>query len=194
MSAWIDLYSNNTFTDSQLKKRYDSEMQTLFPTHKEKAMNRKTVGVSQGKYVLTQSDIDDETAFDNLAQTLLIEIAQAEIDNELLINTIEYEKAINRLDKYILSVGVVAVDEIPEIVNEETGEIIQEFVPAVIFVPPLLTSIEQSVYNEETEETTIITIPNPVIVIDEGQRETAQNIIDNASTETIDLYNLRKNI
>jgi hypothetical protein len=193
MSAWIDLYSNNTFTNSQLKKRYDLEMQRLFPSHKEKAMNRKNVGASQGKYVLNQNDIDDETAFDNLAQTLLGEIAQAEIDNQLLIDTIIYEKAKIRLNKYILSEGVVAVDEIPEIIDEESGEIIQEYEPAIQYIAPLPTSIEQNTFDENGNPTGTEMISNPIIVEDENQRNEAQSVIDNANIEAIDLYNLRKN-
>ena len=110
---------------------------------------------------------------------------KAVADNILLKKIVTYEQAEVRLVKYILSEGVTGVDEIPEIMDPETGEITQEYVPAIIAIDPLPLTVEIPVYDEEGEQTGTETIPNPATTQDIEERIIAQNTITKASAETI---------
>ncbi len=189
---WIDKLSNITYSDAQLDKRYDAIIQREFPLRKERAMNRKAFGQMKGTYTLTDKEQADEALYEQLVEDTKTEFEQAKLDNTLLKEVIVYEKAQQRLKRYILSEGREAVPEVPEIKDEETGEIIQEFVPEVKAIEPLPATIDLNTYDSESGELiSVEQIPNPKIIQDVQEREEAQTIIDSASADVLNLIEER---
>ena len=189
---WIDLQSNTTYTAAQLEKRYDALIRSKYPLRKERAMNRRAIGTLKGKYVPTVADAADEAAYEAHTKAVRDDYEQAVIDNVLLVSTIQYEQAQQRLTCYRLSEGVAAVAEIPEEKDPDTGEILQEYVPAIIGIDPLPATIEQNTYDDEGNLTGTETILNPCIVQDEAERSAAQEIINDATTEVLTLADERE--
>ena len=191
-TGWIDLQSDTTYTAAQLEKRYDAHIRSEFPLRKERAMNRRAMGAVKGKYIPTAADAADEAAYEAHTKAVRESYEQALVDNELLKGVISYERAEQRLERYILSVGITAIAEVPEIRDPDTGELTQEYSPAIAGVNPLPATIEQVTRDAETGEITgSETVPNPLIVQDEAERQAAQNIIDNASAEILALITAR---
>lgn len=114
------------------------------------------------------------------------EAAQAEIDNQLLISTIEYEKALARLRQYELSVGkpekpIYTADPV-------TNQPVLDYtIPAI---EPLNATVEQTVFDTEGNASTV-TVPNPLIAEDENERVEAQGIVDAVTQDILDLYSFR---
>ena len=190
--GWVDLYSNNTFTDAQLLKRYDRRIRTEFPLNVERAMSRRAFGQVKGKYTPTAEEVLQEESYEIHTKAVRVDLEQAKLDNTLLIATLEYESAERRLARYLVSEGVAFVPEVPEIIDEETGEVTQEFVPAIAAIEPLPATVEQPNYDQETGMLIDYeTVPNPLIVIDEAERVKAQSTIDNATAGVLNLAVLR---
>ena len=188
---WVDLYSNNIFTDAQLLRRYDQHIKTYFPTVTERAMNRRAMGQIKGKYNPTANEVLQEVAYETHCKNVRDDFDQAIIDNALLIEVIGYEQAEIRLARYILSVGVDYVPEILEVIDSETGEVLQEYIPAIAEIEPLPLIIEVTVYNEEGEVTGTNMIENPLITQDILERSEAQAILEAANAEILNLVELR---
>ena len=99
----------------------------------------------------------------------------------------------------ILSLLVVAIPATPALaydydidLDPDTGEILQEYVPAIIGIDPLPATIEQNTYDDEGNLTGTETILNPCIVQDEAERSAAQEIINDATTEVLTLADERE--
>ena len=106
-----------------------------------------------------------------------------------------YIKAAERLSQYILSVGREEITEevivsTEEIWNEETEEYdtvnTTETVITQTAIEPLEATVEVTTYNEETDESTTETVPNPLIVQDEEERAAAQAVVDSTPQTVID--------
>jgi hypothetical protein len=113
------------------------------------------------------------------------------------LQTERYIKATERLSQYILLEGREEVRETivirtEEVFNEETGEIetneITEEVITQTAIEPLEEFIEVTEFNEETMESTIVQIRNPLVVKDEEERTTAQLIVDNTPDTVKESY------
>ena len=109
----------------------------------------------------------------------------------------EYVTAVERLSQYILLEGREEVRETivirtEEVFNEETGEIetneITEEVITQTAIEPLEEFVEVTEFNEETMESTIVQIRNPLVVKDEEERTTAQLIVDNTPEAVKESY------
>lgn len=89
-----------------------------------------------------------------------------------------YRVAVARLAKYELSIGR---DEITEEIDtgeiDEDGNPTMETVVVSQAIPPLDATVEQTVVDEEGNET-VVTVPNPLIVADEAERAAAQAVVD----------------
>jgi len=107
-----------------------------------------------------------------------------------LKGAIAYERAEQRLDKYILSVGLPGIDEVPEQRDPETGEIIVEYVAGREEIKPLPEFIVIKI-GDEFDEVDAELIRNPEIVKDEEERAEAQKVIDDVTPEIMELVNLR---
>ena len=109
----------------------------------------------------------------------------------------DYRIATERLSQYILLEGREEVRETivirtEEVFNEETGEIetneITEEVITQTAIEPLEEFVEVTEFNEETMESTIVQIRNPLVVKDEEERTTAQLIVDNTPEAVKESY------
>ena len=110
----------------------------------------------------------------------------------------EYVAAVERLEHYILSEGRPeiredVVIETREVWNEESEEYetvnITENVITQTAIEPLEATVEVTEYDPETMESTTTTVPNPLIVKDEEEREAAQAVIDATPQAVIDAIN-----
>ena len=96
----------------------------------------------------------------------------------------EYQKAVARLAQYPLEEGREEVREMQptgeQIFNEETLEMEDVLVEVIVqsAIEPLDLTVEVSVFNEETMETSVETVDNPLIVKDREERAAAQEVID----------------
>ena len=163
---WVKMDKSDIFTDAQLIARKQQHLEGI-PFKASYEMER----------FLTR----------NIDNAYLKAVA----DNILLKKIVSYEQAEIRLARYILSEGVTGVDEIPEVIDPDTGEITQEYVPAIIAIDPLPLTIEVPVYDEEGVQTGTETILNPPVVQDASERVVAQETIDKANAEVIIHINKR---
>ena len=110
----------------------------------------------------------------------------------------EYVVAVERLSQYILSEGRSEITEevivsTEEVFNEETKEYdtvnTTETVITQTAIEPLEATVEVTTTNEETMESTIETVANPLIVKDEEERAAAQAVVDATPQPVIDSIN-----
>ena len=186
-AGWVDLQSNTTFSENQLQKRYDAYIRSKYPLHIERGIKRRATGKAKGKYIPNSAEIAQEAAYETHCKNMQDDLGQARIDNTLLKGAIRYERATARLHKYSLADGVLAVDETPEIRDPDTGEVTQEYIPAIKGIEPLEQTVTVSVFGSEGEVAGTKQIPNPLIAQDNAEREAAQQVIDNATGETLSL-------
>lgn len=89
----------------------------------------------------------------------------------------EYRKATARLAKYRLADGKPegTIETPTGQYDEEGNEIVD--VTVIPAIEPLDAQVEETVYDEEGNASTVI-VDNPLIVEDDAERETAQAVID----------------
>ena len=110
----------------------------------------------------------------------------------------EYVVAFERLSQYVLLEGrpeltEEVVVETRESFNEETGELettnITETVITQTAIEPLEEFVEVTEFNEETMESTVVQVRNPLVVKDEEERAAAQAVVDATPQAVIDAIN-----
>ena len=110
----------------------------------------------------------------------------------------EYVVAFERLSQYVLLEGRLelteeVVVETRESFNEETGELettnITETVITQTAIEPLEEFVEVTEFNEETMESTVVQVRNPLVVKDEEERAAAQAVVDATPQAVIDAIN-----
>ena len=189
--GWIDLMGNSPMTQAQLDKRNSALIRSKYTKDREDMINRMLSGSLAGMYTMSEDEQALVAEYSAYCKEIQAQRIQARDDSILLQKALEYEKAQQRLAQYILSEGVEAQDEIPAVIDEDTGEIITEAIPAVIGIDPLPPTVMQNILDDEGNIISTEEIPNPEIVEDEAERAAAQDIIDNASEEVINLVNTR---
>jgi hypothetical protein len=112
------------------------------------------------------------------------ESIQTDADTKLFEQQVEaYKTASARLEQYQLSVGVPESSKIIVIGhewNEETEEM-QDITETVVIpaIEPLEATVEVTSTDFDTDTSTTETVPNPLIVKDDEERDAAQVVIDN---------------
>ena len=110
----------------------------------------------------------------------------------------EYVVAFERLSQYVLLEGrpeltEEVVVETRESFNEETGELettnITETIITQTAIEPLEEFVEVTEYDEETMESTVVQVRNPLVVKDEEERAAAQAVVDATPQAVIDAIN-----
>jgi hypothetical protein len=110
----------------------------------------------------------------------------------------EYADAIERLGRYVLSEGrpeltEEVVVETREVFNEETDEFetvnVTRNVVIQTAIEPLEEFVEVTEFNEETMESTVVQVRNPLVVKDEEERAAAQAVVDATPQAVIDAIN-----
>jgi hypothetical protein len=119
------------------------------------------------------------------------ESIQTDADTKLFEQQVEaYKTASARLEQYQLSVGVPESSKIIVIGqewNEETEEM-QDITETVVTpaIEPLEATVEVTSTDFDTDTTITETVPNPLIVKDNEERDAAQVVIDNTPQAVID--------
>ena len=91
----------------------------------------------------------------------------------------EYGTAVARLDKYRLADGRAEIwEDQPTVEYDEAGDEIMESVLVQPAIEPLDPTVDVPVYDDEGNQTGAETVPNPLIVQDDAEREAAQAVVD----------------
>jgi len=188
----IDKLSNITFTQEQLTKRAQSEIANKWSQAKEDNIKRKLQGVALGLYVLDASEQLEVDQYKLDLEAVQIESAQAVVDNQLLMGTIEYENALARLAQYQLSVGKPVQEVFETQIDPLTGDPLQVLIRTIPAIDPLPATITVPDYDPVTGDYIAdVTLPNPEIVADDADRAVAQLIVNGASTQSVALASSR---
>jgi len=186
MESFIDLMSNTTYTPAQLEKRLTNIENQHYGHRSEQVINR--IGTGKGMGSRPTSPVEDQVLadFSIFMEDARAMLVVAEAENTLLINTIGYEQSLARLDKYILLEGRPEQEYVPPTYDPETGEELTPEIPHILGIEPLPEYVDSV-----DEEGNPIQIRNPLVVQDEAERAEAQDVVDNATAEVTDLYELR---
>lgn len=183
----IDKQGNKTYTEHELRYMAQAEIASKISPESEANIARKLDGMSSGLYTPTPEELADIGRYKDVLETVQIETAQAVIDNQLLIDTINYEQAWQRLAQYELSVGR------PEQIIYKTDAFSNQQVDYVIpAIAPIEPEITKASYAENGDFLGMVAVKNPLIEHDENERDAAQLVIDNASAEVLALAALRQ--
>lgn len=186
----IDMMGNVTRTPAQVMRQWDRELARKWP---------KVVQMNLRDFI----EIKDEPGADQLPQyaenvamlesfiqdkqTCYIRRVQDVARNQLLIDTIAYERAL--VDVQRLSVKIEGQEYIApteEVTDPETGEVTTPYSPGqreVIAIPPTIEQV-----NEEQQT---VEVDNPAYVEAVAARDAAQAIVDNVSQEVLELVGIR---
>lgn len=135
--SFIDLMSNNIFTEADILNRTQAMVRTFYSDEQEKILSRKVTGMMLGGYSLSIPEQEEIANFSTIVNQAKIENELATIDNELLKQIIEVEKSYLKLQV-----------PIPEEIIEE-GIIINQ-VEIDIFLEEKRITLE--IVSEATEE------------------------------------------
>lgn len=216
MDSFINMHDNVEFTEAQIGKRMKAIERSRYSARQETMLNREASGISLG---VTQPDQDVLTRindFKNFIGECVVLSDLVRSENAAKIQAIEYEAAAARLDKHILSEGaeeyviekvsgkIVDLDAepLPEFVDvvmiNEDGEeetvtvknpaIVETVtIPAIEPIPEFIDNISYDGGGEEQVES----VRNPLIVADESERAAAQEIVDSASDDVVEIVATR---
>lgn len=192
----IDLLTENrAWEPRQIAKRAEALLRQQFSVSDELILNRKVKGAMQGVYTLSPDEEARAAAFQAAAFAAQAAARQAEADNAKLKDVLAYEQAQRDLAEHSLRIEgraeVPAVEEVPEQRDPDTGEVVQEYVPAQPAIPaiePLPTTIDTV-----DEQGNPVTADNPSYVQAVAARDAAQAVIDAATQDTLDLLEARRN-
>ena len=197
MDSFIDLHSNLTYTEAQINKMILSIRRETYPDIKNDYLNQVILnsaivtGTGAGAPVRepTKSMI---AAFRTFYEELLTLHDDVIIDNQLLMDTIAYEDALDRLNQYVLADGRPAYSEYlwegtyTQPVDED-GEPVGDPIPDCILIEHLAIEPLNPTVPSYDEGGNPIGIPNTLITQDYDERLKAQGIIDTVTAEVISL-------
>jgi hypothetical protein len=173
--------------------QYQIERSNAYPSYAEQldyiyhngVESWKTDVVDPVKATYPKQEIDEDELSSRQAQALF--------DHRLK----EYGKAVKRLEQYQAAIGqdeiteeVVVGQEI-ESTDEDGNHTYVDVTETRILTEAILPvdpTIENVVYDESTDTTTIETIENPLITKDNEERAAAQDVINNTEQAVIDHY------
>ena len=109
-------------------------------------------------------------------------------ENNLFNNQLAaYRKAVARLEQYKVAEGRPEITEQqPTGEYDEEGNEIMETAVVQTAIDPVEPTVEQAVYDDEGNQTGTDIVTNPLIVEDEGERASAQAVIDGTPQEVKD--------
>ncbi len=182
----IDKLGNKVYTEHEIKYIFQFKIRSTYSNEVEANLNRILNGMGIGIYDPTQAELDEINDYKDFLLQVRQDTNQAIADNQLLINTIAYETALARVAQYRLAEG----REAQTIYKTDNlgNQVVDYVIPSI---EPLPAQVDSSVFNEQTMESTVVQIPNPLIVQDDLERAEAQSVIDNVSQAVLDLHALR---
>lgn len=95
-----------------------------------------------------------------------------------------YKNALKRLEKHIISEGRAEIlEDVRTGLFDENGDEIMESVVVQHAIEPLPETINITVYDEESDTSKQVDVPNPEIIKDNEERAYAQSVIDTMPDE-----------
>lgn len=113
--SFIDMYSNDIWTDVDITNRTEAMVRAVIPLQDELVLNRKIQGANLGEYTLTEKDQSDILKLKEIGFLAQLEGIAARNDMALLLKVLEYEKAKRRLDVPVIK---AVTDEDGNIINQ----------------------------------------------------------------------------
>ncbi len=113
--SFIDMYSNDIWTDADITNRTEAMVRAVMPLQDELVLNRKIQGANLGEYTLTEKDQSDVLKLKEIGFLAQQEGIAARNDMVLLLKILKYEETKRRLD-------IPAIDA----VMDEEGNIINQ--------------------------------------------------------------------
>jgi len=158
-------------TDAQLEKRSQRYIARDWPPQARERSIRKADGLFDAFMATFSANHDVNTA-----------------NNTFNWQLAEYRKATARLAQYRLADGRPEIwEDQPTGEYDEEGNEIMEPVLVQTAIDPLEPTVEQLVYADDPlVEPTLETVPNPLIVADDAERDAAQAVIDATPQEVKD--------
>ena len=148
-------------TPAQLEKRAQKHIKRIWPDQ----AREKSMRLADG-------------AFDAFMLTFSADHNENVANNTFNWQLQEYGTAVARLDKYRLADGRPEYTvETPTGTYDDEGDEIMD-VTTVPAIEPLGATVEVPVYDDEGNQTGAETVPNPLIVQDDLEREAAQAVVD----------------
>ena len=159
-------------TPVQLEKRAQKHIKSVWPDQ----AREKSIRLADG-------------AFDAFMVTFSANHNENVVNSTFNWQLQEYRKATARLARYRLADGRAEIwEDQPTGEYDEAGDEIMESVLVQSAIEPLDVTVEQLVYADDPMvEPTLETVPNPLIVQDDADREAAQAVVD-ATPEDVRLY------
>jgi hypothetical protein len=126
--SFIDLYSNNVFTDAEITRRTELMIRTHFTEEEELILNRKLSAKMSGVYTPTPEEEADFVRFGIVAMQAQQEGIAAKKDNELLKEILRVEPSYLRLREPIVTDDYedqAAREEAQTVVDSASGEVME---------------------------------------------------------------------
>lgn len=189
--SFINLMANDIWSDADITRRTESMIRSEFGLDDETILNRKVLGISLGTYTPSQKDLADIERYNSVAIAAQLEGVAARQDMALLLQVFPLEEAQRRLDKpSIQSAWEFLQSTEPEPIVENDVVINQEDIDKYKAEKEIAFLVIQPYLIELNGE---MTIDVSAIEKDNEERKAAQSVIDNASVEVRELFDLRKN-
>jgi hypothetical protein len=187
----IDKLSNTPLTNSQITKRAQYEIELKYDKITEANLNRKLQGAALGLYTLTTAEQAELTQYKTDLEAIRAEAHQALIDNQDLINVIEYEKAKQRLAQYKLETGKPSKPIYEKQPDPKTGLMIDVKIGMTTEILPVDMTATRYATNATTNKTTSKLITNPIIIKDRAERVLADKTVKAVTPKILSDYKLR---
>ena len=189
----IDLMKDDLMTDQQIDKRVVELIRQKYSLNAEQKLSRIAHRQELGMQPLSTDELVEIEVYEVYVNQCRDEGKTAKIKRDLLSATIEYEKAVKRLNRYLLEDGrseqIVApiYKEGYEDLSEEERPILEEgyTIKGIDPIEPLM--IDQFIYDDDGNQVGVEQVVNPIIQKDRDEREAAQLIVDAVTQEIIDL-------
>ena len=114
--SFIDLLSNDVWSDIDITNRTEAILRSEFPIQAEMILNRKVVGQIGGMYQLTDSEKEELVRYQLAVENARQEGIAARYDNELLKSILVLEDNIRRLNQPAVE---PILDESGNVTNQE---------------------------------------------------------------------------
>lgn len=179
--SFIDLMSNDIWTEADILRRTESMIRSEFSLESESILNRKATAATLDNYTLSEDEIYELVRYTAVAENARVEYQNAVKDMHLLHEVFKYEEAERVLSHMTLvdALAFVKTPRLTEIVNEETGEVVnQEELSAY-----------DTTYNGAVS---VISLYGDDIARNKADREEAQSVIDSASEGVKQVVEQRK--
>lgn len=180
--SFINLLANDVWTEADMVRRTESMIRSEFSVEDEAILNRKAIGLALNTYQASQEELYQMQRYTAVAENARVELAAAMADMTLLKKVFQLEdakktQALMPLDEAIAFLQT----ERPEAILDEEGNVTNQ---------AEIDSYDTSFNNAQR---TVSIYGSDTAAYETAVNE-ANTIVDNATQEEIDLYNLRNEV